>query len=92
MKKLGIGIGVVCMVGLGVWILVGYVSVAGVEEPKYTVVETKSGYEVREYPAQIAAEVTITAEYKEALNDSSGFTVRFMNSHPTNWYLDSCSA
>jgi hypothetical protein len=29
---------------------------------------------------------------KQGKKDSSGFTVRFMNSHPTNWYLDSCSA
>ena len=56
------------MLGLGAWILVGYVSVAGVEEPKYTVAESKGTYEIREYPAQLAAEVTVKAEYKEALN------------------------
>lgn len=56
------------MVTFAAWIAVGYVSVAGVEKPAYEVVEQKGTYEIREYPAQIVAEVTVRAEYKDALN------------------------
>lgn len=56
------------MVILGAWIAVGVFSVAGVESPKYTVLETCDGYEVREYPDHVVAEVRVQDAFDPALN------------------------
>lgn len=53
---------------LGAWIGVGYVSVAGIEMPKYSVTETRDGYEIRDYAPVIVAEVTVEGPQDDALN------------------------
>jgi effector-binding domain-containing protein len=59
---------VVCVLLLGAWVGVGYASVAGIETPKYSVVEKRDGYEIREYEPQIVAEVTVEGPQDKALN------------------------
>jgi len=58
----------VCVLLVGAWIGVGYASVAGIETPKYSVVEKHDGYEIREYEPQIVAEVTVEGPQDKALN------------------------
>ena len=55
-------------IALLAWLAWTIVSVKGIEEPAYTVLEKKSGYEVREYAPYIVAQVTVTGSQDEALN------------------------
>ncbi len=49
--------------------VVTIMTLTGVETPAYTVIEQREEYEVREYPAQIRAEVTMTGPYRESMNN-----------------------
>lgn len=42
--------------------------VRNIEEPTYTVVEKRDGYEIRDYSAYIVAEVEVTGSRNEGLN------------------------
>jgi len=55
-----------------VWIAYGYFS-SRVKEPKFTVIEKKDGYEIRQYASYIEARVRVTGEYRESM--SSGFRI-----------------
>lgn len=55
-----------------VWIAYGYFASQS-KEPKYTVLEKKDGYEIREYAPYIEARVTVSGTYREAM--SSGFRI-----------------
>ncbi|MEI7488416.1 MAG: heme-binding protein [Chryseobacterium sp.] len=54
------------------WSLWGYFS-SRVENTQYSVLESKTGYEVRLYPEHIVAQTTVKGTYKEALNE--GFRI-----------------
>lgn len=45
--------------------------IRGIEEPKYTVIEKREGYEIREYASYIVAEVEVEGDMRTAMN--SGF-------------------
>lgn len=64
----GIILGVLAMGALTLWIVVGVVSVAGIETPKYEVVSEHKDYEIRRYASHIVAEVTMEGEYRSAMN------------------------
>jgi len=67
--KFAMGIIAIVLVGLlGAWTAVGYASTAGIETPQYTVVGKAKGYEIREYPGYIRAEITVDGPYDEAIN------------------------
>jgi hypothetical protein len=66
-----ISLGVVFVIGL--WVLGSYVVVRNIEQPVYTVLEKRDGYEVRMYNPYIVAETTVAGEHQEAL--SSGFRI-----------------
>jgi len=51
-----------------VWVAYGYFS-SRVKEPKFTVIEKKDGYEIREYAPYIEARVKVTGSYREAQNN-----------------------
>jgi hypothetical protein len=53
-------------IGLLVWVIGSYAVVWSIEEPSYTVVEKRDGYEIRKYAPYIKAEVTVTGSYDEA--------------------------
>lgn len=55
-----------------IWVAYGYFS-SRVKEPKFSVVEKKDGYEIREYAPYIEARVQVSGEYREAM--TSGFRV-----------------
>lgn len=58
---------------LGLWVVGSYVVIMNIEEPSYTVLEEKDGYEVRQYESYIVAKTTVEGTFSESLN--SGFTV-----------------
>lgn len=51
---------------LVVWIIGSYAIIWYIEEPTYTVIEKKEGYEIRSYTPYIKAEVKGTGTYQEA--------------------------
>lgn len=61
------------VVAVLLWTLGSYLVVRNIEEPKYTVLEKKAGYEIREYAPYIVAKTTVTGSYNEAT--SKGFSL-----------------
>ena len=61
------------IVGLLIWVAGSYAVVWTIEEPAYTVLEKKDGYEIREYAPYIKAEAEMTGTYAEATNQ--GFRI-----------------
>lgn len=49
-------------------LIVGMSAMAAIETPRYDVLEEREGYEIRQYHPQIVAEVTMTGEFKSAMN------------------------
>ena len=71
MKK-GTLIIIIVIVCIGVWMLYGYLSIRNIEEPSYTVLNSKpSRIEIRQYDAMLIAETTARGAYAQATN--SGF-------------------
>jgi len=50
------------------WSLGSWLVVRNIEEPSYTVVEQKNGYEIRDYGTYIVAEVEVTGSRDVSLN------------------------
>jgi SOUL heme-binding protein len=61
------------IIGLLIWIIGSYAVVWTIEEPAYTVLEKKDGYEIREYAPYIMAATTVTGDYDLATNQ--GFRI-----------------
>ena len=59
--------------GVALWALGSYLVIARIEEPAYTVLEKKDGYEIRQYQPYIMAKTTVTGTYAEATN--KGFRI-----------------
>lgn len=62
---------IIAAVALAIWIGWTLFVIRGIEEPSYTVVERRDGYEIREYASYIVAEVEVEGDMSDAL--SSGF-------------------
>lgn len=58
---------------LGIWTIGSYLVIRNLEEPSYTVLEQRDGYEIRQYNPYIIAETEITGDYSESLN--GGFQI-----------------
>jgi hypothetical protein len=63
---------IILAITIFIWIAYGYFS-SRVKEPKFRVVEKKTGYDIREYAPYIEARVKVTGEYREAM--TSGFRI-----------------
>ena len=75
MRKAGVMI-VIAIIILGIiWVAYGYLSVRGIEQPKYSVLKKYRGYEIREYDSFLTAEVVVEGRQKESLN--RGFKILF---------------
>jgi len=61
------------LTGLGVWLVGSYAVIRNIEEPSYTVLEKRAGYEIRQYEPYILAETTVSGDYQTALSD--GFRI-----------------
>ncbi|MCU0678644.1 MAG: heme-binding protein [Candidatus Pacebacteria bacterium] len=64
---------IVVVAGLGVWMIGSYLVVRSIEEPSYTVLEKRDGYEIRQYDAYIVAETEVVGAFDAALRD--GFRI-----------------
>lgn len=60
-------LGVLLILLLG-WVAYGYFSVSSLEQPNYTVIEEKEGYEIRQYEDYIIAETKVSGDYNDAIN------------------------
>ncbi|MFT7507537.1 MAG: hypothetical protein ACI92I_000697 [Acidimicrobiales bacterium] len=66
-------IGLAFVTLLFIWAVGSYIVVRNLEEPKFTVLEHKNGYDIREYEPYIIAETDVTGNYEEA--SSNGFRI-----------------
>lgn len=67
---------VIVLIILGIiWVAYSYLSVRGIEHPKYTVLKKHGAYEIREYHPFLAAEVVVKGTQKESLR--RGFKMLF---------------
>lgn len=55
------------------WFLGSYIVIRNIEEPSYTLLEKKDGYEIRQYDSYIIAETEVGGEYREAMGQ--GFRI-----------------
>ena len=62
---------ILLIVALIIWIIGTLLVIRGIEEPRYTVVAEREGYQIREYASYIVAEVEVEGDMRTALN--SGF-------------------
>jgi hypothetical protein len=60
---IGLALGAIVLAG-GAWS-----QMSTVEEPKFTIAEQANGFELRDYPAMIAAEVSVKGPRETAIND-----------------------
>jgi len=60
-----------------IWSAYGYLS-SRVETTEYSVLEVKSGYEIRLYPSHIVAQAMVKGTYTEALNEGFGIVARYI--------------
>lgn len=58
---------------LTIWLAGSYLVIRNIEEPKYTVLETKNDYEIREYAPYLIAETSVVGNYETATRQ--GFRV-----------------
>ncbi len=58
---------------LVIWAVGSYLAIRNIEEPKFTLVENKTGYDIREYESYIIAETEVTGNYSDAT--SKGFRI-----------------
>ena len=58
---------IIIATALIIWIAVTLLAVRSIEEPKYTLIEKREGYEIREYGSYIVAEVEVEGSMREAL-------------------------
>ncbi len=61
------------LIGLLVWTIGSYVVIWTIEEPAYSVLEKRDGYEIRKYAPYIMAATTVTGDYDRATNQ--GFRI-----------------
>ncbi|MBY0538210.1 heme-binding protein [Patescibacteria group bacterium] len=61
------------IVGLILWIIGSYAVIWTIEEPTYTILEKKGGYEIRQYEPYIMATTEVTGDYQNATRE--GFRI-----------------
>jgi hypothetical protein len=57
---------------LSLWTVGSYLVIKNLEEPAYTVLEKKNGYEIRKYAPYIIAETEVSGNYSQTLNQGFG--------------------
>lgn len=66
-------VGAAVFVLLFIWAVGSYLVIRNIEEPKFTLVESKTGYDIRDYEPYIIAETDVTGDYNDAT--SNGFRI-----------------
>lgn len=67
-----VAVGIVIVIFLG-WVAYGYFSIRGIEEPEYSVIEKREGYEVRLYAPYVIAAAEVEGNFQESIE--KGFTI-----------------
>jgi len=68
----------------GIWTAGSYLAIRNIEEPAYTVLETRNGYEIREYAPYIVAETEVTGKYSEVLPRGFGVIADYIFGNNTS--------
>ena len=58
---------------LGIWAAASYLVIRNIEKPVYTVLEKRSGYEIRRYRPYVVAETDVSGEYENVTR--TGFRI-----------------
>lgn len=61
-----------------IWAAAGWLSARGIEEPAFEVLERRDRYEVRRYGQLLAAQVSITAPWAEALTQGTALLAAYV--------------
>jgi len=72
-----INISVALAVLAGLWSVWGFLS-SRVEQTGYTVLKKTNGYEIREYPEHIVAEVKVQGPYSKSMNEGFGILAGYI--------------
>ena len=62
-------ISVITIISLAIWIAWSLYAIKSLEEPKYTIISKKTSYELRQYSDYIVAEVEVSWNQNDALNN-----------------------
>jgi len=68
-----ITVSIIIIAVLIIWSLYSFIPLRNIEEPNYTVLEKKNGYEIRQYETYITATTQVAGNYSEGL--SEGFRI-----------------
>ncbi|MCA9357381.1 heme-binding protein [Candidatus Nomurabacteria bacterium] len=77
-----IGLGLIAL--LVIWIVGSYLVIRNIEEPKFTTIEKRSGYEIRQYTPYIIAETDVIGEYNEATSKGFGIIADYIFGNNTS--------
>jgi hypothetical protein len=72
------------LAALALWTIGSYLAIRNIEEPSYTVLERRVGYEIRQYDSYIVAETEITGTYREALGGGFGLIADYIFGNNTS--------
>lgn len=68
----------IALAALLVWIAYSWLSIRGLEEPAYEVLETREGYEIRKYAPYIVAEAPVGDDYRDGLNEGFRYVAGYI--------------
>lgn len=66
------------------WAIGSYLAIRNIEEPKFTLVEKKTGYDIREYGSYIVAETDVTGNYSDATSKGFGIIADYIFGNNTS--------
>ncbi len=76
--------GFACIVLLVIWAVGSYLAIRNIEEPKFTLVESKTGYDIREYGSYIIAKTDVTGNYRDATSKGFGIIADYIFGNNTS--------
>ncbi len=77
-------IGLTIVALLVMWAVGSYLVIRNIEEPKFTLIETKTGYDIREYESYIIAETDVTGNYNDATREGFGVIADYIFGNNTS--------
>lgn len=77
-----LGFGLVLL--FSIWLIGSYLVIRNLEEPTYTVLEKRDGYEIRQYEPYIIAKTKVTGDYSSGLNQGFGLIADYIFGNNTS--------
>ena len=80
MSAIMIIVALACLTGgaIALWVVGSLRFTSGVERPKYSVLDKKSGYEIREYEPYIVAKTELSGSFSRSLNRGFGIIANYI--------------